>query len=383
MGERLQQEGAAEASTSNSQDSLSSTGSNRELKDQLDSTIAQVEAFAKEIIEKRKLSTVSLSPALEAGKSGEERRGAEGGAGGEGRQQRSVSIGGARPRLSVQEQRQQHQGRPLPGSRAGGGVMLRESSWGSRDQALNLPSQPMPLLPSATKTGSTNVPSFAKNRNLWEKRTVKEEGSGGGGMAVAGSLSARGGAFRSKELWSQRTSGGAPSSSSSAARQKQTPDLVLGLPISQQRRQQQQQQQQQQQRSGRAAGPSPKGEQAVPVPKPRTLAATSSTPPPSSPEDSPPPSNVKAGEKSARRGRSPPSRSASREEEKAEEAAVPPGQPRVSAAAAAAAALALRQRPNPLEATTVASTRPQVRVKPQVQSRKSPPNEGEDKKEAK
>jgi hypothetical protein len=43
-----------------SQDSLLSTGSNQELQTQLDSTIAQVEAFAKEIEKRKKTSTVSL-----------------------------------------------------------------------------------------------------------------------------------------------------------------------------------------------------------------------------------------------------------------------------------------------------------------------------------
>ncbi len=370
MEESLQRErtevGAKEASNS-SQDSLSSTGSNRELTNQLDSTIAQVEAFAKEIIEKRKQSTVSLTPALEGGKSGERSEGPPG----EARQQRSVSIGGARPRLSVQEHSQASSSRPTGAGGAkgggGGGIMLRESSWGSRDQALNLPSssQPSPSFPLASKGGGANVASFAKNRNLWEKRSVQEEDLGeGGGVAVAGSLSARGGAFRSKDFWAQRTS-----AASGSSRQRQTPDLVLGLPISQQIQQQQQ--------AEAAAKTSPKSDQAAPVPKPRTLAAgaTSGASTPSSP-DEPPQAKTKSN---ASRRRSPPKRSVSREESESSPPP-PPTQPRVSAAAAA---MALRHtRPNPLEATNAASSRPQVRVKPQVQARRSP-QESEGKEEGK
>ncbi len=357
MEQHLEEDGAAAAATTmtSSQDSLSSTGSNRDLKTQLDSTIAQVEAFAKEIIEKRKQSTVSLSPALEAGRDKADA------AAGEVKQQRSVSIGGARPRLPAAKQEQQPKQKVSTG-----GVMLRESSWGSRDQALNVAlSVPSSSSSSSSMSGGAAQPGggkFAKNRSMWERKTAEESGRDGGGVAVAGSLSARGGAFRAKE----KADNGNNGSAIVGQRQRQTPDLVLGLPVGQQRRQQQQQVS-----GATGARTLPKAEipHPAPVPKPRTLGASAGTPPSSPEEDSP-----CSEELPAVRRRSPPSRSTSREQQPEESAAAALApQQQQSRVSAMSTAMALRQRP--LESAPAPASRPQVRVKPQVQSRRSPSQE--------
>jgi len=224
-----------------STDSLASisSGSNRELKHQLDSTIAQVEAFAKEI-ERRKRSTVSLTPSLEAAANSAAKSPIAAEAPPEVKQHRSVSIGGARPRLPTQ--------REEPVSAAP--VVLRQSSWGSREQVLSVKGADSGSgSPSTTGSG----PSFARSRNLWAKRAETD-----GSKTISSP----------KDFWHQK------------ARTKQTPDLVLGLPVK---------------RDQKAAAPaskgspsasrgsssSPKSESEPPVPKPRTL-NTGSRPSPSS-----------------------------------------------------------------------------------------------------
>lgn len=189
-----------------SQDSLQSSGSNQELQHQLDTTIAQVEAFALEF-EKRKMSLPSEALASTSnpivkpnGVDSDDSA----------NKARSVSIGGARPRVSDR-------------------VVLRQSSWGSREH-VTAPE----ALPSSTSAA----------RSLWDKKveqkatvTKPSEGSG----------------FRTnKDFWEQKVN----------LRQKHTPDLVLDLPVS----------------SGGTSTPSTSSSPssassatAQPVPKPRTL----------------------------------------------------------------------------------------------------------------
>ncbi len=160
---------------------------------------------------------------------------ASAGEGGEKKQQRSVSIGGARPRTSPAQgkERGSLEAPALPAA----GVMLRQSSWGSREHALNLPTAASDR--GAAAVAGTGGGAVAKNRSLWEKRS-------GEGPQRTG--------FRSnKDFWQQRS--------------RQTPDLVLGLPV---------QSKAATAKTSAAVAAATTSTEQPPVPKPRTLPNTSS-----------------------------------------------------------------------------------------------------------
>jgi hypothetical protein len=217
----------------------------------LDSTIAQVEAFAKEI-EKRKQSSSAL-PATPAASGNPPR------------------VSGARPKMPAATPRV---------APAAEGVLLKQSSWGSRESVIN------------PEAGDTSA-NFVQSRSLWEKRTTTPED------VAAPDSSVRGGFRSNRDFWQQRTTA------------KQTPDLVLDLPAT----------------AADASTPAvvktpPKDPSPTPVPKPRTLAMSDD--------------HLDEMAKSSRK---------------------------VSAPAA-------MSRPTPLQASATPTARPQVRVKPQVQTRK-------------
>ncbi len=211
-----------EARLSNSQDSLISTGSNQELKTQLASTLAEVEAIAEQL-EKQKKPPLEKSPSdsLNKPKPTVRRKASE---------QILSSNGGARPR----DQQQQ----PSPLSRTGvtassaselstpspssePGVKLRQSSWASREHISS--GKLTAASPLTSENPAVEKRSFSKNKNMWERRTSAQST---GGLASTTSTAAaseegvRGGFRSNRDFWNQRA----------AMKQKQTPDLVLDLP---------------------------------------------------------------------------------------------------------------------------------------------------------
>lgn len=197
----------ARLSGANSTDSLISTGSNQELKSQLDSTLAEVEAIAEHLEKQKKpeknspefppkptirrktseqlLTTRTLPKNL------------------------NPENGGARPRERVSLTSPPN---PVPRTAvtsssvselSGKPVMLRQSSWASREQINN---------------GNPEAKSFSANKSIWERRS-----SGGGGNPEPDSGGSLRGGFRTnRDFWNQRAS--------IQQKQKQTPDLVLDLP---------------------------------------------------------------------------------------------------------------------------------------------------------
>ena len=198
---RLPLSPSMEARLSTSQDSLSSSGSNRELKTQLDSTLAEVEAIA-EHLEKQK------KPSIETSKSPDDilpkptvRRKTS-----EQLSSRTLpSSNGARPReraslacITTPD--------PAPRPSASDvktepSISVRQSSWASRE-GLNAEHK-----------------AFSLNKSLWERRSGSSSQST---EEVAGSL--RGGFRSNRDFWNQRVA--------IQQKQKQTPDLVLDLPAS-------------------------------------------------------------------------------------------------------------------------------------------------------
>jgi len=216
-----------EAKLSTSQDSLaSSTGSNRELKTQLDSTLAEVEAIAEHLEKQKKpalaksLSDIKHSaPAqadLQAPQPMVRRNTAE---------QISVSktlpgfsasgAGGARPRKFSSPPDPAPRSSMADVSTANNAppVMLRQSSWASREHV------------NASGQGDAKAGGFNKNKSIWEKRTTGPGAAGSTAASATDNIGSLRGGFRSnRDFWSQRTS--------IQQKQKQTPDLVLDLPAS-------------------------------------------------------------------------------------------------------------------------------------------------------
>jgi hypothetical protein len=152
------------AGLTGSQDSLASTGSNRELKVELDSSLAEVRAAVADVVEeKQRMASPDLVVADDmvmelvgrpagcregvgrklshpGGDQVEMRRkvGNETGA-----RPRSIQAPTVTPRTRVRNEQE--------------GVMLRQSSWGSRE-------------PLSGPDDRTHAKSFMKNRDLWEKR---------------------------------------------------------------------------------------------------------------------------------------------------------------------------------------------------------------------
>ena len=112
-------------------------------------------------------------------------------------------------------------------------MFLRQSSWASREQivtpALDVTCDDNePNAPRRTSTSSLGATSngglFAKNRSLWERRSSQQNVSTATNVDDAsddGGLAVRGGFRSNRDFWEQRVT----------MRQKQTPDLVLDLPV--------------------------------------------------------------------------------------------------------------------------------------------------------
>ena len=118
-----------------SQDSLNSTGSNQELQNQLNSTIAEVEKFAQEIEEAKRKGSVSSRG--EPDKKSKDPPATTAHA-----TKTTSSGGGARPRVSVTSAasvpvRQTASASPEAGPPKPV-VKLKQSSWGSRDQVWDM-----------------------------------------------------------------------------------------------------------------------------------------------------------------------------------------------------------------------------------------------------
>ena len=202
----------------------------QELKTQLDSTIAEVEAIA-EHLEKQKSSPPSESGSAERRQKSSEtsptappkptlRRVASGG----------DSTPQTQPRPTPRTIKSDEP-KPNPSPRDDGKVFLRQSSWASREQIVAGGDADDDLTNGTRRTSTSSLGAnsnggiFAKNRSLWERRTSQQNvatsddgatGSDDSGNAV------RGGFRSNRDFWEQRVT----------MRQKQTPDLVLDLPVS-------------------------------------------------------------------------------------------------------------------------------------------------------
>ena len=325
--------------TSTSQDSLVSTGSNQELKTQLDSTLAEVEAITQEL-EKKKLPkhVKQTSPVVESSKAEMDastsppqhqqappkpRRASRDFVEIQSNQRRASqqndivnkaktvetpkTIGGetgARVRDPTKKYSSETAPKITPRSSVAGkkdstsscssnAPLITQSSWASRDQGLNTTSAaasaralrnskataPKPKQSSSSisdtqvknggdekaasqqndNSSNGDVRSFSNSRDLWQRRastqsnthasdpqerkqsydssnmsisvgSAQDAGVGGGGVgpnpvSAAFQQSAalqRGGFRNNRDFWEQR----------GAMRQKQTPDLVLDLPVS-------------------------------------------------------------------------------------------------------------------------------------------------------
>ena len=205
---RLPLSPSMEARLSTSQDSLSSSGSNRELKTQLDSTLAEVEAIAEHLEKQKKPSLVAT---------------------------KSNNNDDILPKPTVRRKTsEQLSSRTLPSSN---GARPRERA--SLSNITTTPPDPVPRPPalstsdvSTAKEPLVNVKqsswasreglnseqkAFSLNKNMWERRSGSTSGTD-----EVGSL--RGGFRSNRDFWNQRVA--------IQQKQKQTPDLVLDLPAS-------------------------------------------------------------------------------------------------------------------------------------------------------
>ena len=210
----------------------------QELKTQLDSTIAEVEAIA-EHLEKQKSSPSSESGSVERRQKLSEttppsaapkptlRRVSSGGDSATPQPQprptpRTIKSDDSKSKQSPPPSQPQP-----PKEDTTNRVFLRQSSWASREQIGD--DDDNVTRRTSTSSLGANTPSnggiFAKNRSLWERRTSQQNpvqvddgavGQDDNGNAV------RGGFRSNRDFWEQRVT----------MRQKQTPDLVLDLPVS-------------------------------------------------------------------------------------------------------------------------------------------------------
>lgn len=216
-----------EARLSSSQDSLISTGSNQELKTQLDSTLAEVEAIAEHLEKQKKppleKSTSDTSRPISKKSLNDPPKPTVRRKASEQIPDKPTAANGARPRerASISSTSPPN---PIPRasmssasasdvSAACEPVMLRQGSWASREH-----------INSSGKAVGGEKKNFGANKTLWESRTsatsggLPAAGSGGGEVGV------RGGFRSNRDFWNQRTA--------IQQKQKQTPDLVLDLPAS-------------------------------------------------------------------------------------------------------------------------------------------------------
>ena len=107
-------------------------------------------------------------------------------------------------------------------------VFLRQSSWASREQIVDGEEDPnngarRTSTSSLGANTNSNGGIFAKSRSIWERRTSQQcvAGDGAGDVAGQDDNAVRGGFRSNRDFWEQRVT----------MRQKQTPDLVLDLPV--------------------------------------------------------------------------------------------------------------------------------------------------------
>ena len=191
-----------------SQDSLASTGSNQELRTELESTLAEVRAVVEEVVLQQ------TSPEVEdlANRPAGSREGV-------GRQllveaaafpstsssaasSRKVSAElGARTKTPIVTPRSS---RGEQGKTGEDGVVLKQTSWGSRH--------------GREEQREDGNGSFLRNRDLWERRTTSTPTSDEDAPRASGPQGLRG-------FWESRTS-----TSATNRNPKHTPDLVMDLP---------------------------------------------------------------------------------------------------------------------------------------------------------
>ncbi|XP_059099709.1 SLIT-ROBO Rho GTPase-activating protein 1-like isoform X3 [Tigriopus californicus] len=213
-----------------SQESLaSSTDSNQELQKQLSTKIAQVEALTQEVEKRTKVSSSSLttsSNSISSPNTSQDRN------------DRLSVNGGARPRRTSRDAGQSEENvHPAPPT-AEEGVVLKQSSWGSRENTTILESE------------TPKPESFSRNKSMWEKRVTVEPAS------EPAQPSPPGGFRSNRNYWDHKL------------RNKDTPDLVLDLPVSSKPSTTTS-------RGTPATSPSDPSSHNTPVPKPRTLGSAS------------------------------------------------------------------------------------------------------------
>jgi len=193
-----------------SQDSLASTGSNQELREELESSLAEVKAAVEDVVRRTTPDSeeVALPTSAEAESVMELAGRPAGSREAIGRKlsmeevefrRKSHELGGARPR-SVQT----NSSKILPEE----GVLLKQNSWASRKSG------------GAPKDGDDEQSSvFARNKELWEKRMV-----GGSSTPTSDDEKERANFRGNRDFWEQRSLGRTHKTAS------QTPDLVMDLP---------------------------------------------------------------------------------------------------------------------------------------------------------
>ena len=203
-----------------SQDSLTSTGSNQELRMELESSLAEVKAAVEDVIVRKASPEGIDKPISEADTLLELACRTPGSREGVGRQLSSdsgferrqkspevgVGSGGARPKAGPTPPAVTPRTGRLSSSSDPEGVLLKQNSWTSRKG------------PKEQENSDNNVSVFAKKKDMWEKRTSNSPSSADEG-------SERGSSFRgNRSFWEQKTS------TSRNNTPGQTPDLVMDLP---------------------------------------------------------------------------------------------------------------------------------------------------------
>ena len=229
---RLPLSPSMEARLSSSQDSLHSTGSNQELKTQLDSTLAEVEAIAEHLEKQKKVpleKSVSVDHVLipkvspELPKPSVRRKASD-----QLSNSKTLPTNGARPRerVSLPMNMASTTSAPNPVPRmsvtsstsdvsSSSSVILKQSSWASREHI-------------HTSNGKSEPKAFSQNKSMWERRTTTSTAKNSNTTLTStseeGIGSLRGGFRSNRDFWNQRVA--------IKQKQKQTPDLVLDLPAS-------------------------------------------------------------------------------------------------------------------------------------------------------
>ena len=199
-----------------SRESLTSTGSNQELRIELETSLAEVKAAVEDVVRKSSPGDVE-NPIAEVDALLELASRTPGSREGVGRQlssdgfevRRKSPETGARPK-SVQTPPAitPRTVKLTPsGAQDQNNVIIKQNSWGSRKSSRDQDQEP-----------TENISLFAKNKDMWEKRTVSSPGNS---SDDSGDRSA---SFRgNRSFWEQK-------SSARNTTPGQTPDLVMDLP---------------------------------------------------------------------------------------------------------------------------------------------------------